>query len=158
MDLTFKTPEGRFNHRVAGLLMQEGRVLIMMDQRSPYYYLPGGRIALHETSGEAIVRELREELHTEVTVQRLCYVAESYFIEEVSGERFHEVCFYYQLEPSEELLSRGTEFYSEEGQKRHFFRWASVSELQDLYFQPVFLKGRLQRLPEQTEHLVIREY
>ena len=76
MDLTFKTPEGRFNHRVAGLLMQGDRVLIMMDQRSPYYYLPGGRIALHETSGEAIGREIREELHAEVTVQRLYYRVE----------------------------------------------------------------------------------
>ena len=158
MDLTFKTPEGRFNHRVAGLLMQEGRVLIMMDQRSPYYYLPGGRIALHETSEEAIVRELREELHTEVVVRRLCYVAESYFVEEVSGERFHEVCFYYLLEASEELLSRGAEFYSEEGQKRHFFRWEPLSGLQDTYFQPAFLKDRLQQLPEHTEHLVIRGY
>ena len=156
MDLTFKTPEGRFNHRVAGLLMQEGRVLIMMDQRSPYYYLPGGRIALHETSEEAIVRELREELHTEVVVRRLCYVAESYFVEEVSGERFHEVCFYYLLEASEELLSRGAEFYSEEGQKRHFFRWEPLSGLQDTYFQPAFLKDRLQQLPEHTAHLVIR--
>ena len=137
MDLTFKTPEGRFNHRVAGLLMQGDRVLIMMDQRSPYYYLPGGRIALHETSGEAIVREIREELHAEVTVQRLYYIVEGY---------------------SEELLSRGTEFYSEEGQKRHFFRWVSVSELQKFYFQPAFLKDRLRQLPEQIEHLMIREY
>lgn len=48
MDITFKTPEGRFNYRVAGLLIHEDKLLIMQDENQPYYYVPGGRVMLHE--------------------------------------------------------------------------------------------------------------
>ncbi len=47
MDLTFKTKEGRFNYRVAGVMIHENKLLIMKDYRAPYYYLPGGRVNLH---------------------------------------------------------------------------------------------------------------
>ena len=59
MDLTFKTKEGRFNYRVAGVMIHENKLLIMKDHRAPHYYLPGGRVNLHETSTCAILREIK---------------------------------------------------------------------------------------------------
>ena len=44
MDVTFQTDVGRVNYRVAGVLIHENRLLVMTDERSPYYYLPGGRV------------------------------------------------------------------------------------------------------------------
>lgn len=159
MDITFKTPEGRFNHRTAGIILHEGKALVMKDQRSPYYYLPGGRISLHETSTEAILREIREEIGVEVKAERLCYVVESYFMEEVSGEKFHEVAFYYLLAPSKELLDMGEEFQLlENGTKPLRFYWKPLSQLPELYLQPAFLKEKLSNLPVYPEHLVVREY
>ena len=48
MDITFKTEEGRFNFRACAVILQKGKILAMHDERSPYYYLPGGRVQLHE--------------------------------------------------------------------------------------------------------------
>ena len=157
MDITFNFPEGHFNYRTAGLFIHDGKVLIMKDGRSPYYYLPGGRIGLHEASADAILREVSEELHTETTVEKLCYVVESFFIEEVSGEKYHEVAFYHKLSVPESLLAEGDEFIRMEGSKTHQFYWKKISELPDLYFHPGFLKNRLDKLPEHPEHLVIWE-
>ena len=62
MDITFHTGEGRFNYRVCAIFLHQNKVLAMRDERSPYYYLPGGRVALGETAQDALQRELQEEL------------------------------------------------------------------------------------------------
>ena len=43
MDLTFQTDSGVFNYRVCAMILHDNRILAMQDDRSPYYYLPGGR-------------------------------------------------------------------------------------------------------------------
>ena len=55
MDITFRTPEGRFNYRVCAVILNGEYLLAMKDERSPYYYLPGGRVMLHETAEEAVL-------------------------------------------------------------------------------------------------------
>ena len=62
MDLTFPCPDGVFNVRVAAVLLHGNKLLAMRDERSPYYYLPGGRVHLGESFEAAVLRECREEL------------------------------------------------------------------------------------------------
>lgn len=94
MDATFQTEVGRFNYRVAGILIHQNQLLVMTDERSPYYYLPGGRVSMSEVSTEAIKREIKEELEVEVEVSRLLWVVENFFTEQQSGEQFHEIGMY----------------------------------------------------------------
>lgn len=42
MDLSFRTEEGRLNCRSAAIIIREGRLLVMRDERSEAYYVPGG--------------------------------------------------------------------------------------------------------------------
>ena len=42
MDITFRMSEGTFNYRVCAVMIQDGKLLVMRDERSPYSYLPGG--------------------------------------------------------------------------------------------------------------------
>ena len=72
MDITFHTSEGRFNYRVCAIFLHQNKVLAMRDERSPYYYLPGGRVALGETAQDALQRELQEELDISARIQRPC--------------------------------------------------------------------------------------
>ena len=41
MDLTFKTPYGRFNYRVGAIILHDGKVLLMRNPEVPYLYSVG---------------------------------------------------------------------------------------------------------------------
>ena len=155
MDISFKTDEGRFNYRVAGLLINDGKILIMKDENASYYYVPGGRVSLHEKSEDAIVREIREELSTDVAIERLLWVNENFFKEEALNEQFHEICFFYLLYlKNDDLLSKGSQFTENENGKIHTYYWKTFDEIQALNVFPLFLKEEIYGLPKQITHLV----
>lgn len=150
MDITFHTSEGRFNYRVCAIFLHQNKVLAMRDERSPYYYLPGGRVALGETAQDALQRELQEELDISARIQRPLWLNQAFFTEDVDGEFTHELCLYFLMDAAGTgLLERGESFTRYEGQRRHEFIWLPLEELQDTYFYPIFLKEGLSHLPGQ---------
>ncbi len=159
MDISFSTPDGRFNCRVAGLVIHEGRLLVMKDTRTIYHYIPGGRISLMETSGDAIVREFQEELSAKVSIERLLWVNENFFHEDHFCEDFHEICFYYLLRMEDDsILSRGECFSIQEQENLSLdFHWQPVEHLDRIVLKPAFLAVRVPDLPMITEHFVHRD-
>ncbi len=159
MDLTFRTPEGRLNVRACAVIVDGGRILAMHDDRSPYYYLPGGRVELHETAESAVLREVREELETGAEIVRPLWVHQSFFTEDVDGERYHEICFYFLVRPADGRIAshRGPFTLWEKGTSRHVFEWLPIDTVKDRYFYPLFLKERLPDLPERLELLTTVE-
>lgn len=79
MDVCFKTENGVFNYRVCGIILHDDKILALHDERSPYFYLPGGRVNLHEKSSAAILRELKEELLIDAKIIRALWVDENFF-------------------------------------------------------------------------------
>lgn len=158
MDISFKTEQGHFNYRVAGLIIYNGHILIMKDETSPYYYIPGGRVSLHESAEEAIKREIKEELRIDVRINRMLWLAESFFVEETNGETFHEIAFYFLLDLVDtSIFERSNPFVlKENGEQRLRFYWRLLTELKDLYMYPLFLKERILNLPEALEHIIER--
>ena len=156
MDVTFQTDVGRFNYRVAGVLIHENRLLVMTDERSPYYYLPGGRVSMNEESTMAIKREIKEELDVEVEATQLLWIVENFLVEQQSQEQFHEIGMYYLLQLTEEdILKRGQEFIMNEGgYKKLSFLWLPLEKIKHLNIYPLFLKERIMNLPQVPEHLV----
>ncbi len=157
MDISFKTDGARFNLRAAAVIVNNEKLLAMTDERSPYFYLPGGKIALGETAEQAVLRELREELNIEASVIRPLYIAQSFFTEEGSGERFHEICFYILVDcANTALVSRGESFIINERHHTLEFEWLDIAGIENEYFYPVFLRKRLRELPKSVE--IITEY
>ena len=155
MDLTFRTPEGRFNYRACAIIVSGERVLAMKDERSPYYYLPGGRVALHETAEEAVLREVREELDICARIDRALWFNQSFFVEDVTGERFHELCVYYLVDVSNtDLLARGDCFDGMEKRHRHRFEWLSFDRVETEYLYPLFIKKHIRKLPSTLQMMV----
>ena len=79
MDITFQTDGGTFNYRVCAMILSGGKILAMHDQRSPYFYLPGGRVAVGETAEEAVLREVEEELHIRAKISRPLWLNQAFF-------------------------------------------------------------------------------
>ena len=77
MDISFVTDEGRFNYRVSAVILDGGRILAMRDERSPYYYLPGGRVKMGERAEDAVLREIREELGIEARIERPLWLSQA---------------------------------------------------------------------------------
>ena len=158
MDITFRMPAGWFNLRAAAVILHDGKILAMKDDNSPYYYIPGGRVALHETAEEAVIREVREELGVEARIDRALWLNQGFFNEDVTHVDFHETALYFLIDISAtDLLSRGESFLQQEGRRVHRFRWLPIDQLKDTYFYPLFLKAHLLNLPHALTCLVSAE-
>lgn len=148
MDITFKTDEGRFNYRVCAIMINENRLLAMHDKRSPYFYLPGGRVNLHETAEFAVLREVKEELAIDAEIVRPLWFNQSFFIEDVNNERYHELCLYFLVDISKtNLLDKGEKFSIAEGKHEHIFEWLDFKNLKSEYLYPLFIKDKIYDLP-----------
>ena len=149
MDISFKTESGKFNYRVCAMMLHDGKILAMHDERSPYYYLPGGRVTMGETAEEAVIREVREELAITPKIVRPLWLNQAFFTEDVDHLRYHELCIYFLMDISEtNLLSRGEIFTLTERHHVHTFEWLAFERLKDEYFYPQFLKKEIFRLPD----------
>lgn len=149
MDITFKTESGAFNCRVAAIILHENKILAMYDERSPYYYLTGGRISLDETAETAILRELKEELLIDAKIIHPLWLNQSFFTEDVNSQKYHELCFYFLIDISEtDLLQRGDHFTLHERHHIHGFEWLDTDNLKNEYFYPLFLKESILSLPD----------
>lgn len=78
MDICFETPVGIFNYRVCAVILHDNKLLTMRNERSPYYYLPGGRVSMHESAEQAVIRELQEELNIEAEISRPLWLNQSF--------------------------------------------------------------------------------
>lgn len=157
MDISFQSENEKFNYRVCAVILNDGKILAMQDERSPYFYLPGGRVKMGETAEDAVIRETKEELNIIARIIRPLWLNQGFFKEDVDGLQYHEICIYFLMDISDtDLLSRGDAFFRQEGVHRHTFQWLKYEQLQHEYFYPVFLKKKIFDLPQtfmiQTEY------
>ncbi len=149
MDITYKTENEKFNYRVCAVIISNGEILAMHDERSPYFYLPGGRVKMGETAEQAVVREVEEELYITPKIIRPLWLNQAFFREDVDGLNYHELCIYFLMDISHtELLKKGKKFSLQEGRHQHDFEWLAFNRLKNEYFYPIFLKNSIYDLPK----------
>ena len=149
MDISFKSGNEKFNYRVCAIILNDGKILAMHDERSPYFYLPGGRVKMGETAEDAVIREIEEELKITAKIVRPLWLNQGFFKEDVDGLHYHEICIYFLMDISHtDLLCRGDRFFMREGSHQHTFEWLKYEQLQHKYFYPIFLKKEIFDLPQ----------
>ena len=150
MDISFKVGNEKFNYRVCAMMIFDGKILAMHDERSPYYYLPGGRVEIGETAEDAVIREMQEELRITPRIVRPLWLNQGFFTEDVDSLNYHELCIYFLMDITDtDLLARGEKFTSIEGHHTHTFEWLEFGRLKDEYFYPLFLKKDIFNLPDE---------
>lgn len=98
-DISFIFDDKRLNIRVAAFITYGDNVLLQTDPSVDFYFLPGGRVKLCESSLDAIKREVKEELNFIPENPKLFYFVENFF--NMDNMKFHELMYVYHIEVSE---------------------------------------------------------
>ncbi|QQK06887.1 NUDIX hydrolase [Miniphocaeibacter halophilus] len=158
MDIEIKVKESRFNYRVGAIILNNNKILFMKDGKGDYYYLPGGRVKLHETSEEAIKREIKEELKIDVEIERPLWLVENFFVEDVKKEKHHELGIYFLINIKDNGITKKNKFIVyENNNKKLEYTWLSFESLKNEYLYPEFIKERIFNLPKTMELIVEKE-
>ena len=146
----------RFKHRVAGLCVHDGYVLLTRADQDRYWILSGGRVELGEDTRTALEREFMEETGHETRVGNLLWVVENFF--HLDGADYHELAFTYAISPEDPaILNNSWTHRTADGDARIELRWFDLNHLETLPFQPASLKPLLRNPPETTRHMIVKE-
>ena len=156
--VAFEQEMARFNYRVAGIAIHNGRVLLDRNSRNHYWVLPGGHPDMMEPMAEALRREVKEEIGADVEVVRLLWMVENFFKRK---KNIHELSFYFlmQLPPTSPLLCSDGPFYGDEHGYQLIYQWYPIDEglLFDLPLYPSFLANALTQLPDTPQHIIFND-
>ncbi len=110
MDCTFRTPQGNFNYRVGAIIRRGDKLLVMREEEINHWYLPGGRVKLHEPLENALRREVAEELALPARIVRPLWLVENFYTMDTKEGKdipFHELGLYFLVELSTDALPEG---------------------------------------------------
>ncbi len=155
-DMRVPCDGGILNIRVGGIIMRDGKLLMVGNDRSDYLYSVGGRIKFGETAEEAIVREILEETGVKMEIDRLGFVHENYFYGDAPanfGKLIYEISFFFYMKVPQDFAPISESFT--EDQSREFLKWVCLDEKIKMY--PTFFKTELRKSSDTVKHFVSDE-
>jgi ADP-ribose pyrophosphatase YjhB (NUDIX family) len=143
-DLRFTVPSLRFTLavRTAAILIREDRILLERTIGKNEYYLPGGHVQPLEKTDETLIRELREELHSEMEITGFAGIGELFF--PWDGRTIQQLCFYYRVRFRTEKAAPGIPAEGrfdgfDPAETRHYhleYVWVPLEQLDRIRIRP----------------------
>ena len=152
-DMCVTCDDGILNIRVGAIIMKDGKILMVGNNRSSYLYSVGGRIKFGETAEEAIVREVFEETGVQMEIDRLGFVHENYFYGDAPtnlGKLIYEISFFFYMKVRHDFTPISESFT--EDHCKEFLRWVSLDE--EITIFPEFFKTELKNPVDTVKHFV----
>lgn len=143
MDIKIKTDNEEFHCRTCGIIKQNEKFLVMRVNKTDYYHIPGGHVEIGETSKDAVIREIKEEIGCEVKSATLFAIQENFWLR--NEKKCHGIEFYYVVEPKE-LMEQidHEEIENDKGEDKLLeFKWVTAEELKDVDLKPANIKELL---------------
>jgi 8-oxo-dGTP pyrophosphatase MutT (NUDIX family) len=106
-----------------------------------YIFPIGGKIKINETSQEAIIREIEEEIGMKVKNLKLCSVLENLY--STQSEKVHEICFVYK---TEEIFT---------GLVPNGFIEVSINEIENFDIKPAIIPSILKNKDDLFKHIIL---
>ena len=150
MDIDIKTETNTFKLRACGVIVKDNKILTLKSNAFEGYVFMGGHISLGENSYDAVIREMKEELDVDVTVDKLLCVNENVY-KSVNGKTANEIVFYYLVTPKQDIPTKDFDHQElDNGKlKTHQFRWLDLN-LSDQYL--IYPKVVVTSLKENKEN------
>lgn len=157
-DCGFTRGQDWFRYRAAAIIVEDGCVLLVGNEKEDYLYSVGGGVHTGEHSEDAVQREVFEETGVHYEIDRLAVIHESFWYGKGAydtGLNCHEIAFYYLMKPrgTRELDSNSyTRFTDKES-----MHWIPIEELGKHKHFPLFLEEYLKSEHSQVVHVVTDE-
>ena len=142
----FRTKIGStvFGVRATALIVKDNRLFVIEDEGGCYTI--GGAIQVNETTEDAVVREVKEELGVTSKAGPLAFVVENRF--EQAGVHFHNIEFHYLVD-----LLEDAPLTVQEDARQLPCRWIALNQLHTVPLKPGFLKIVLPEWDGQLRHI-----
>ena len=157
--ITMRRQHVKFTYRIGGIVLHQGRVLFQnatLDPRGPFWFLPGGRAEIGESSEETLAREMMEELHLPVTVERPLFLVENFFTEREIAH--HELGLYFLMHFPDDAYIYHTPgpfiYHDDQDDSPMIFDWVPLTSLKEEIIYPPFFAHALQSLPDHLTHII----
>ena len=157
-DCCFTNGNDWFRYRAAAIIVEDGCILLVGNDKEDYLYSVGGGVHMGETAQEAVVREVYEETGVRFEIDRLAAINENFWRGNGAYDKgldCHEISLYFLMKPrgTKELSS---DSYTRFGDREHM-RWIPIDELDNYRYYPTFLKDYLTSDHKTTAHIVTDE-
>ena len=158
MDIKIKDKDLKFKVRVSGILIVNNKILVSKYSNDSYC-LPGGYVELGETTIDAIRRELKEELDTEIEVERFMGISENFFTN-FKNEKTHGIDFYYKVKPKDiNNINLNDYNYLENDNGHeilHNFKWIELAKLENYNLLPKEIKNYIKIGNKDIFHVIAK--
>ena len=151
-DWIFKDEGSICHFRVAAVLIRNNKLFV--QQHNDEYALPGGHVSFGETSEETLIREFKEETGVEITIERLIWVEENFWV--WGGKKAHNISFYYLISMKNET-DISDEFIMDDNDDVKM-KWVPFNELSDITIYPHFVKDKIMNISPGIEHFVRNDW
>ena len=148
----FQSENAICNFRSAGVLIQNGKILVQREKGGNEYALPGGLVLQGETAETSVIRRYKEEADLEIKCEKLIWVEESFW--EWNGKSTHSICFYYLIHLSDEHAVPDDRFTSQIGNENVEYGWLNLTDLNKQILYPTFAKEEVFQIPDTVKHFV----
>lgn len=159
MDILFRTEEYVFSYRVAGICIQNDKVLLQKPSNDTAFAFPGGHAEFGETNEQTLMREFREEVGAEVSVGDLKWVGEIFF--PWGNKPCHQICLYYMVDIASVCIPKDGMFIGKEYiEGRNFnleFHWVPLTELQNIEVYPTNVVELMSKISQGVQHFIYHE-
>ena len=157
-DILFDHGNARFSYRISALIVQNRRALLQCPVGTQDYAFVGGHVEFGENARDTLIREIREEIHTDAVIGDLLAVGEVYIdwgrLPDGGLRHSHQIGLYFHATVDESQLPDADRFcgYDEAGNERCNldYVWFTLEELRE----KIASKAMIVYPPEAMAHLL----
>ena len=135
MDLSVMLDGVKFNYRAGLLIINNNKLLVECNPIYDFVTIPGGRVKTLESSIDALLRELEEEMHITISKEEIQFksVIENFF--ELDNKRVHELYMLYKMniDDKDKRFKDNMINYDSEN---CYYKWVDIDKLEEVNLLP----------------------